>query len=60
MLLNCNSSLRVPPLPAYNLSNFDVILLLFIILVLPASLYASLSAYLQLHSFYTILGGTVK
>ena len=29
MLLNCNSSLRVPPLLAFDLSNFDVILLLF-------------------------------
>ena len=38
MLLKCNSSLRVPPLLAYVLSNLDVILLLVNYLVLcPAS-----------------------
>ena len=30
MLPNCNGSLRVPPLLAYDLSNLDVILLLFL------------------------------
>ena len=30
MLLNCNGSLRVPPLLTYDLSNFDVIPLLFV------------------------------
>ena len=34
MLPNCNSSLRVPALLAYDLSSFDVILLLFSFLVI--------------------------
>ena len=35
MSLNCNSSLRVPPLLAYDLCDFDIILLLFAILASP-------------------------
>ena len=54
MLLNCNSSLRVPSLPAYDLSNFDVVLLLFTIL---ASLHSNLTtASLFLYN----LGGIEK
>ena len=34
-------SLRVPPLLAYDLSNLDIIHLLFVILVLPASSLSS-------------------
>ena len=46
MLLNCNSSLRVPPLLAYDLSNFDVILLLFAILASPHSNLTTASLFL--------------
>ena len=58
MLLNCNSSLRVPPLLAYDLSNFDVVLLLFnsTFLALLALLSNLTTATLFLYS----LGGIVK
>ena len=53
MLLNCNSSLRVPPLLAFDLSNFDVVLLLFTILASHSNLSTAL---LFLHNF----GGIAK
>ena len=46
MLLNCNSSLRVPPLLAYDLSSFDVVLLLFTILACPHSNLTTASCFL--------------
>ena len=48
-------SLRVPYLLAYNLSNLDVILLLFYLLYVSPNLI-----YLPLYSFYTLLGSIVK
>ena len=43
MLLNCNSSLKVPPLLSYDLSNLDVILLLFHLLALLLTFCLALS-----------------
>ena len=50
-------SLRVPPLPAYDLSNLDVVLLLFVSMLLPA---ASLSNLTTASLFLYTLGGTAK
>ena len=58
MLLNCNSSLRVPHLLAYDLSNFDVIPLLFSFLALPCLLPDSNLTTVSL--FLYSLGGIVK
>ena len=52
-------SLRVPPLLAYDLSNLDVILLFNSVSAFLVTISATLTE-LQLHSFYTILGGIVK
>ena len=58
MFLNFNSSLRVPPLLAYDLSYFDVILLLFSFLALPCLLPDSNLTTASL--FLYNLGGIVK
>ena len=60
MLLNCNISLRVPPLLAYDLSNFDVSLLLFGSLAFPASLSCLLSNLTTASLFLYNLGGIAK
>ena len=59
MLLNCNSSLRVPPLLAYDLSNFDVVLL-FSSLALPCLYLLSLTNLTTASLFLYNLGGITK
>ena len=59
--LTVTVSLRVPPLPAYDLSDFQVILLLFVNLVSCCLLpHSSQSNLTPAHSFYTILGDIAK
>ena len=58
MLLDCNSSLRVPPLLSYDLSDFDVIHFLFSFLAL--LLTFCLTNLTTASLFYTILGGIAK
>ena len=61
MLLNCNSSLRVPPLLTYDLFNFDVILLLFVSAFLALLAICSLISNLTTASLFLYnLGGIAK
>ena len=58
MILNCNSSLRVPPLLAYDLSNFDVILPLCSSLASP--LLSNLTTASLFYTTFEVLQNIVK